>query len=74
VGGFARPQGLLAGVRSVGDPIALLPVLFHLLWQREVAVDLVGERLPAATVVHPAPVAAREVESRVGASAASVAG
>ncbi len=71
---FAQPQGLLAGVRAVGDPIAVLPVLFHLLWHRELAVDLVGERLSAATVVHPAPVAAREVESGADASAASVAG
>jgi len=29
---FARPAPLLAGVRSVGDPIAVLPVAFHLLW------------------------------------------
>lgn len=71
---FSRPQGLLAGVRAVGDPIAVLPVLFHLLWHRELAVDLVSERLSAATVAHPAPVAAREVESCADASAASVAG
>ncbi|MFL4909287.1 hypothetical protein ACJ6WF_40395 [Streptomyces sp. MMS24-I2-30] len=49
---FARPQGLLAGVRSVGDPSAALPVPFHLLWQRELALDLMGEPLSAA--VHPA--------------------
>ncbi|GGV75426.1 hypothetical protein GCM10010228_39020 [Streptomyces massasporeus] len=71
---FTQPQGLLAGVRAVGDPIAVLPVLFHLRWRRELAVDLVGERLSAATVVHPAPVAAREVGSDASTSAASVAG
>ncbi|MFF4756178.1 hypothetical protein ACWD5R_38025 [Streptomyces sp. NPDC002514] len=49
---FARPQGLLAGVRSVGHPLAVLPVFFHLLWQRELAVDLMGE--PLSAVVHPA--------------------
>ncbi|WP_326753474.1 TnsA-like heteromeric transposase endonuclease subunit [Streptomyces hirsutus] len=69
---FAQPQGLFAGVRAVGDPIAVLPVLFHLFWQRELAVDLVGERLSAATVVRPAPAATGEVGSGAGASAASV--
>ncbi|MFE7705819.1 TnsA-like heteromeric transposase endonuclease subunit [Streptomyces sp. NPDC057486] len=71
---FALPQGLLAGVRAVGDPIAVLPVLFHLLWHRELTVDLVGERLSAATVVRPAPVAKGEVGSDASTSAASVAG
>ncbi|MEV8310726.1 TnsA-like heteromeric transposase endonuclease subunit [Streptomyces flavidovirens] len=71
---FAQSQGLLAGVRAVGDPIAALPVLFHLLWRGELAVDLAGERLSAATVVHPALVAVREVESGADVSAASVAG
>ncbi|WP_371537240.1 TnsA-like heteromeric transposase endonuclease subunit [Streptomyces sp. NBC_00466] len=71
---FTQPQGLLAGARAVGDPIAVLPVLFHLLWRRELAVDLVGERLSAATVVRLGPVATGEVGSDVGTSAASVSG
>ena len=29
---FATPTPLMAGAEAVGDPIAVLPVLFHLLW------------------------------------------
>ncbi|WP_234317267.1 TnsA-like heteromeric transposase endonuclease subunit [Streptomyces sp. NRRL WC-3744] len=57
---FARPRGLLAGVRAVGDPIAVLPVLFHLLWRRELAVDLEAGLLSAATQVRTVPVVAEE--------------
>ena len=32
---FTRPQAHLAGVRAVGDPVAVLPVLFPLLWTRK---------------------------------------
>jgi hypothetical protein len=31
---------LLAGVAQVGDPVAVLPVAYHLLWQRELSCDL----------------------------------
>lgn len=37
---FAEPRGLLAGAGMVGDPIAVLPVLFHLLWTGGLVVDL----------------------------------
>lgn len=37
---FARPTPLLAGAAQVGDPVAVLPALFHLLWQRRLAVAL----------------------------------
>ncbi|GAA2681470.1 MULTISPECIES: TnsA-like heteromeric transposase endonuclease subunit [Actinosynnema] len=37
---FAAPTGLLHGAEQVGDPIAVLPVLFHLLWRRELHTDL----------------------------------
>jgi hypothetical protein len=37
---FAAPRGLLAGANAVGDPIAVLPVLFHLLWTGVLAADL----------------------------------
>lgn len=37
---FACPVGLLDGAEQVGDPIAVLPVLFHLLWRRELHTDL----------------------------------
>ncbi|MEU4806930.1 TnsA-like heteromeric transposase endonuclease subunit [Actinosynnema sp. NPDC023587] len=37
---FTAPAGLLDGVEEIGDPIAVLPVLFHLLWRRELHTDL----------------------------------
>jgi hypothetical protein len=35
----------------VGDPIAVLPALFHLLWQQVLTVDLVGAVLAGSSVV-----------------------
>jgi hypothetical protein len=37
---FAAPTGLMVGAESVGDPIAVLPVLFHLLWCHRLHADL----------------------------------
>ena len=37
---FAAPTLLMAVAEAVGDPIAVLPVLFHLLWQHELVTDL----------------------------------
>jgi hypothetical protein len=37
---FAGGRGLLAGAAAAGDPIASLPVLFHLLWRGELVTDL----------------------------------
>ncbi|HXA60891.1 MAG TPA: TnsA-like heteromeric transposase endonuclease subunit, partial [Streptosporangiaceae bacterium] len=37
---FAGGTPLLPGVEEVGDPIAVLPRLFHLLWSRDLVVDL----------------------------------
>jgi hypothetical protein len=37
---FAQPTALLDGALAVGDPIAVLPVLFHLLWCQDLTVDL----------------------------------
>ena len=37
---FASSTPLMAGAESVGDPIAVLPVLFHLLWVQELCADL----------------------------------
>ena len=37
---FAVGSGLMAGAEAVGDPIAVLPVLFHLLWCGQLSVDL----------------------------------
>ncbi|AKN72098.1 TnsA endonuclease [Streptomyces sp. PBH53] len=37
---FAEPQPLMAGASAVGDPIRVLPVLFHLLWLHELTADV----------------------------------
>jgi hypothetical protein len=37
---FAAPTPLIAGAEAVGDPVAVLPVLFHLLWCHELAAEL----------------------------------
>lgn len=47
---FADPRGLLEGAEVVGDPIAVLPVLFHLLWQRELHAELLLPLHPDAVV------------------------
>ena len=37
---FAEGRPLLAGVAQAGDPLAVLPVAYHLLWRRELSCDL----------------------------------
>jgi hypothetical protein len=37
---FATPTALMTGAQAAGDPIAVLPVLFHLLWRGELIADL----------------------------------
>jgi hypothetical protein len=37
---FAGGAGLWDGARAVGDPVLVLPVLYHLLWCQSLAVDL----------------------------------
>ncbi|MFD8719476.1 TnsA-like heteromeric transposase endonuclease subunit [Streptomyces sp. NPDC059629] len=37
---FAGSAPLMEGAEAVGDPIAVLPVLFHLLWRQELVTDL----------------------------------
>jgi len=37
---FSQPAPLLARVEAVGDPIVVLPTLFHLLWCGELQVEL----------------------------------
>ncbi len=49
---FATPRPLLEGARSAGEPIAVLPVLYHLLWLQRLAVDL-SVRLDDASLVWP---------------------
>lgn len=48
---FAEPLRLLAGVEQVGDRLAVLPVLYHLLWRHELVADLTAAPLGACTVV-----------------------
>lgn len=43
---FATPAPLMAGAETAGDPIAVLPVLFHLLWRHDLDADL-------SLVLHP---------------------
>jgi hypothetical protein len=45
LGVFARPLPLLAGAEAVGDRIAVLPSLFHLMWAGALTADLVSDRL-----------------------------
>jgi hypothetical protein len=37
---FADRRPLLAGAALAGDPVAVLPVAYHLLWHRELGCDL----------------------------------
>ncbi|MFI6519910.1 TnsA-like heteromeric transposase endonuclease subunit [Spirillospora sp. NPDC050679] len=46
-----EPVALLAAARSVGDPMAVLPTLFHLMWSRVVVADLASAPLSGETVI-----------------------
>jgi hypothetical protein len=37
---FAAPVPLMDGPKAAGDPVAVLPVLYHLLWRQELTADL----------------------------------
>lgn len=37
---FLFPRSLMSGAEQVGDPIAVLPVLYHLMWRHELVADL----------------------------------
>ncbi len=39
-GVFAEPKPLMAGVREAGDPVGVLPVLYHLLWKQVLSADV----------------------------------
>jgi hypothetical protein len=47
---FAEPAPLMAGAAAAGDPLAVLPVLFHLMWRHVLVADL-AVRLTAETPV-----------------------
>jgi hypothetical protein len=48
---FERPRALMDGARAAGDPIAVLPALFGLLWRRDLLADLASEPLDSRSVV-----------------------
>jgi hypothetical protein len=48
---FAPGRGLFAGATLVGERIAVLPVLFHLMWHGQLVADLTGGPLGASTFV-----------------------
>ena len=51
---FAAPRPLLDGVKAMGSRMAVLPVLFHLLWYQRLRTDLSGT-FSEASVVWAAP-------------------
>jgi hypothetical protein len=51
---FALPAPLLGGAAEAGDPLAVLPALFHLLWRRELTADLGSGPLGPSTLVRAA--------------------
>ncbi|MFF7797434.1 hypothetical protein [Streptomyces olivaceus] len=49
---FAEPLPLMDGAGAAGEPLAVLPVLFHLLWSQELAVEI-STPLHAGSLVSP---------------------
>jgi hypothetical protein len=49
---FADPQPLFAGAERAGDRLAVLPVLYHLMWRHVLVADLTAAPLSADSVVH----------------------
>jgi hypothetical protein len=50
---FAGGRALFEGAEAAGDRLRVLPVLFHLMWQRQLTADLAAGPLSAAAVVRP---------------------
>jgi hypothetical protein len=48
---FAEPGPLLGGASAAGDPVAVLPVLFGMLWRGELAADLERDLLGPGMLV-----------------------
>jgi hypothetical protein len=48
---FAQASPLLATVRSVGDPVAVLPTAFHLMWSGVLHADLAARVLTGSALV-----------------------
>jgi hypothetical protein len=71
---FSRPRALMDGAELVGDPLGVLPVLYHLLWKQLLVVDLavvLSHRTIVKTVHHRADLA--QVAAEVAELAAEVA-
>jgi hypothetical protein len=51
---FAAPRTLISGAEAIGDPIAVLPTIYHLIWIGKLAVELFT-RLDATSVVSAVP-------------------
>ncbi|MGE3284821.1 MAG: TnsA-like heteromeric transposase endonuclease subunit [Pseudonocardia sp.] len=52
---FAAPTPLLTGATAAGDPVAVLPVLFSMLWHRELVCELTTTLLGPASLIATAP-------------------
>jgi hypothetical protein len=50
-GVFAEPTPLMAGACLAGEPLMVLPVLYHLLWKHTLAVDLKNGLLGPGSIV-----------------------
>jgi hypothetical protein len=50
-GVFAEPKPLMAGAREAGDPVGVLPVLYHLLWKQVLSADVIAGLLGSGSVV-----------------------
>jgi len=48
---FEQPGGLFEGTGEVGDRLAVLPVLYHLMWRQVLVADLAGEPLHTSTAI-----------------------
>jgi hypothetical protein len=48
---FAEPTALLGGAEQVGDRLAVLPVLYHLLWRQVLTADLDAALLGSSSLV-----------------------
>ena len=48
---FVEPMPLFAGVAAVGDRLAVLPVLYHLLWRHVLITDLAAALLSPSSMV-----------------------
>ncbi|WP_442819828.1 hypothetical protein [Streptomyces sp. NBC_00841] len=51
---FAEPGPLRSGAGRAGDPLIVLPVLFHLLWSGALVTDVTTRLLDSDAVVHAA--------------------